>query len=115
MFRRHHRPTTTTTRESKPSLMTRLKGPNARKKTVKTKTTTTRHGPATTTRHAPATTTRHGPSTHRTTKRRWGMSQPQHHHKRKVTMGDKVSGAMMKLKGSLTGRPGVKVRSRLIG
>jgi hypothetical protein len=105
MFRRHHRPTTTTTRESKPSLMTRLKGPNARTKTVKTKTTTTRHGPATTTRHAPAT-------THRTTKRRWGRSQPQHHHKRKVTMGDKVSGAMMKLKGSLTGRPAVKVRSQ---
>lgn len=93
MFRRHHRPTTTTTRESKPSLMTRLKGPNARTKTVKTKTTTTRHGP----------------STHRTSKRRWGVSQPQHHHKRKVTMGDKVSGAMMRLKGSLTRRPGVKV------
>lgn len=106
MFRRHHRPTTTTTRESKPSLMTRLKGPNARTKTVKTKTTTTRHGPATTTRHAPA--------THRTTKRRWGRAQPQHHHKRKVTMGDKVSGAMMKLKGSLTGRPGVKVRPRIV-
>ncbi|OOQ84712.1 hypothetical protein PEBR_29085 [Penicillium brasilianum] len=103
MFRRHHRPTTTTTRESKPSLMTRLKGPNARTKTVKTKTTTTRHGP---TAH---TTTRHGPTTHRTSKRRWGAaSQPQHHHKRKVTMGDKVSGAMMKLKGTLTGRPGVK-------
>lgn len=101
MFRRHHRPTTTTTRETKPSLMTRLKGPNARTKTVKTKTTTTRHGPATTTRH--------GPSTHRTTGRRWGTSRRQHHHKRKVTMGDKISGALMKLRGSLTRRPGVKV------
>lgn len=102
MFRRHHRPTTTTTRETKPTLMTRLKGPSARTKTVKTKTTTTRQDPVTTTRHAP--------HTHRTTKRRWGASsRPQHHHKRKVTMGDKVSGAMMKLKGSLTRRPGLKV------
>ncbi|KAJ6111355.1 hypothetical protein N7523_007416 [Penicillium sp. IBT 18751x] len=98
MFHRR-RPATTTTRETKPSLMTRLRGPGARKQTVKTKTTTTRHGPTTTTRH--------GPSTHRTTKRHWGTTTPQHHH-RKVTMGDKVSGAMLKLKGSLTHRPGVK-------
>lgn len=32
----------------------------------------------------------------------------QHHHKRKVTLGDKISGAMLKLKGSLTRRPAVK-------
>lgn len=101
MFRRHHRPTTTTTRETKPSLMTRLKGRNARTKTVKTKTTTTRHGPAITTRH--------GPFTHRTTGRRWGTSRRRRHHKRKVTMGDKISGALMKLRGSLTHRPGMKV------
>ncbi|KAJ5691795.1 hypothetical protein N7462_001218 [Penicillium macrosclerotiorum] len=94
MFGRRHRPTTTTTRESKPSLMTRLKGPNARTRTIKTKTTTTRHGPS---------------SHHHSTKRHWGNSSPRHHHKRKVTMGDKVSGAMLKLKGSLTRRPGVKV------
>ncbi|EPS26348.1 hypothetical protein POX_g09346 [Penicillium oxalicum] len=97
MLRRSHRPTTTTTRETKPSLMTRLKGPNARTKTTKTKTTTTRHGPATTTTHS-----------HRTSKRHAATTQPAHHHKRKTTMGDKVSGAMTKLKGTLTGRPGVK-------
>ncbi|KAF7718865.1 Uncharacterized protein PECH_007180 [Penicillium ucsense] len=99
MLRRSHRPTTTTTRETKPSLMTRLKGPGARTQTTKTKTTTTRHG------HGHATTTGTG---HRTSKRHVGTTQPAHHHKRKVTMGDKVSGAMTKLKGTLTGRPGVK-------
>ncbi|KXL43627.1 hypothetical protein M433DRAFT_43075, partial [Acidomyces richmondensis BFW] len=31
-----------------------------------------------------------------------------HHHKRRPSVGDKVSGAMMKLKGSLTRRPGLK-------
>ncbi|OQD75612.1 hypothetical protein PENDEC_c006G03266 [Penicillium decumbens] len=90
MFHRR-RPVTTTTRESKPSLVTRLRGPGARKQTVKTKTTTTRHAP----------------STHRTTKRHWGTITSQHQH-RKVTMGDKVSGALLRLKGSLTHRPGVK-------
>ncbi|KAH7355626.1 hypothetical protein BKA66DRAFT_374642, partial [Pyrenochaeta sp. MPI-SDFR-AT-0127] len=33
---------------------------------------------------------------------------PVHHHKRHATMGDKVSGALMKLRGSLTRRPGLK-------
>ena len=32
-----------------------------------------------------------------------------HHHHRKASLGDKVSGAMMKLRGSLTNRPGKKV------
>jgi hypothetical protein len=32
------------------------------------------------------------------------------HHRRKASIGDKISGAMLKLKGSLTHRPGVKVR-----
>ncbi|KAF2771339.1 hypothetical protein EJ03DRAFT_349740 [Teratosphaeria nubilosa] len=30
------------------------------------------------------------------------------HHKRKPSVGDKVSGAMMKLKGTITRKPGVK-------
>ena len=34
---------------------------------------------------------------------------PATHHQRKPSIGDKVSGAMMKLKGTLTHRPGVKV------
>ena len=33
------------------------------------------------------------------------------HHKRKPTMKDKVSGALLKLKGSLTRRPAVKAVS----
>ncbi|CAJ2502313.1 Uu.00g097070.m01.CDS01 [Anthostomella pinea] len=35
-------------------------------------------------------------------------SAPVHHHKRHATLGDKISGAMLKLKGTLTRRPGVK-------
>ncbi|KAM7204094.1 hypothetical protein V8F33_001729 [Rhypophila sp. PSN 637] len=31
-----------------------------------------------------------------------------HHHKRKPSMSDKISGALLKLKGTLTGRPGQK-------
>ncbi|KAK3360072.1 hypothetical protein B0T25DRAFT_578092 [Lasiosphaeria hispida] len=31
-----------------------------------------------------------------------------HHQKRHATMGDKISGALLRLKGSLTGRPGQK-------
>jgi hypothetical protein len=43
---------------------------------------------------------------------------PVHHQRRKPSMGDKVSGAMMKLQGSLTRKPGKKVcclRPILIG
>ncbi|CAL5871579.1 uncharacterized protein PFLUO_LOCUS5832 [Penicillium psychrofluorescens] len=86
MFHRH-RPTTTTTRTTKPTFMTRLKGRNARTQTVKTKTTTTRH---------------EGPKGHNR-----GRPRAQQ-RRRKVTFGDKVSGAMLKLKGSLTHRPAVK-------
>lgn len=45
-----------------------------------------------------------------TTRRRglFGRRRPVHHNKRKTTMGDKISGALLKLKGSLTGRPGQK-------
>jgi hypothetical protein len=31
------------------------------------------------------------------------------HHQRETTMGDKVSGMMMKVKGSVLNKPGVKV------
>jgi hypothetical protein len=71
--------------------MSRLTGRG--KITTTTTTTTTRR---TGRHHAPATTT---------------TGAPVHHHKRHATMGDKVSGAMMKLRGSLTRRPGLKVRS----
>lgn len=89
MFGRRSRHTTTKT--TKPTMMTRLKGRNAKHKTYKTEVTRhdARHHPHTTTRTAPA---------------------PVHHHRRKPTMGDKFSGAMLKMKGSLTRRPGEKVR-----
>ncbi|TVY33106.1 hypothetical protein LOCC1_G008003, partial [Lachnellula occidentalis] len=81
------------TRTTKPTLMTRLRGRNANTRTVKT---TTRVEPVTHHHHA----------THTTHTR--GRAQPVHHHKRRVSVGDKVSGAMMKLRGSLTRRPGLK-------
>ncbi|KAI1177168.1 hypothetical protein F4777DRAFT_217620 [Nemania sp. FL0916] len=46
-----------------------------------------------------------------TTRRRGGLfshSQPVHHQKRHATLGDKISGALLKLKGTLTHRPGQK-------
>ncbi|KAK0728639.1 hypothetical protein B0T26DRAFT_748824 [Lasiosphaeria miniovina] len=33
---------------------------------------------------------------------------PVHHQKRHASLGDKLSGALLRLKGSLTGRPGQK-------
>lgn len=38
-----------------------------------------------------------------------GTTAPVHHHKRHVTLRDKIGGAMMKLRGSLTHRSDVKV------
>jgi hypothetical protein len=52
----------------------------------------------------------HTTSTSTSTQRRglFSQKQPVHHQKRHATMGDKISGAMLKLKGSLTHRPGQK-------
>lgn len=98
------------TRETKPTLMTRLRGRNANTRTVKT--TTTVH-PAGHTHHSTAAHHSTVPATRRS---RWGgrstrTAQPVVHHRRHASLGDKISGAMMKLKGSLTHRPGVKVCS----
>jgi peroxiredoxin len=93
----------TVTRETKPTLMTRLRGRNANSRTVKT--TTTVHPNHTTAGHTTG---------HTTARRsRWGgrntrTAQPVVHHRRHASIGDKISGAMLKLKGSLTHRPGVK-------
>ena len=87
----------TVTKTTKPTLMTRLRGRNANSRTVKT--TTTRHPAGTTT----AARRNHHTTHHHTT------AAPVHHQRRKTSIGDKISGAMMKLKGSLTHRPGVKV------
>ncbi|KAH7061444.1 hypothetical protein B0J12DRAFT_736572 [Macrophomina phaseolina] len=77
------RKTRTTTR--KPGIMSRLRG-RRNGTTTTTTTTTTRK-----------TTTTGG--------RRTGVT---HHHKRKPSLKDKVSGAMLKLKGTVTRRPGEK-------
>ncbi|KAK2625102.1 hypothetical protein QTJ16_005471 [Diplocarpon rosae] len=94
----HSRRNNVVTRTTKPTLMTRLRGRNAKTRTTKT-TTTVESGT-----QRPVRTSRWGgnrrTAAHATTS--------VVHHKRHVTMGEKISGAIMKLKGSLTGRPGVK-------
>ncbi|KAJ5583157.1 hypothetical protein N7535_001777 [Penicillium sp. DV-2018c] len=104
MFHRR-RPATTVTRTTKPTLMTRLKGRNAKSQTVKTTTTTHPTVTASGTRH----TGRTGPVGGRWgTRRRHGATTATHTRRRKPSLGDKISGAMLKLKGSLTHRPAVK-------
>ncbi|KAF1960246.1 hypothetical protein CC80DRAFT_489451 [Byssothecium circinans] len=90
----------TTRTTARPSLKTRLLGP-------KRTSPRTHHGGATTTTTTTTRTTRTTPGHgHHTTGHH--TAAPVHHHKRHATMGDKVSGAMMKLRGSLTRRPGLK-------
>jgi hypothetical protein len=91
---------TVQTRTTKPTLMTRLRGRNAQTKTVKT---TTKVEPATA---ANTRTARRSGGWGRN--RRTAHTAPVTHHKRHATIGDKISGAMLKLKGSLTHRPAVK-------
>jgi len=81
--RRAHGPATVRTTRTKPTLMERLTGRH---------THTTR-------------TTRSHPHGHHHTH---VVAAPVHHQKRKPTLSDKVSGALMKIKGSLTRRPGLK-------
>ncbi|KAF2235204.1 hypothetical protein EV356DRAFT_532208 [Viridothelium virens] len=74
--------------------------------TTTTRTTRT----TTTTRNRPSLMSRlrgrrHGTAHHHTTTT---ARAPAHHHKRHATLGDKISGALMKLQGSLTRRPGKK-------
>jgi hypothetical protein len=104
-FRRQYRPKMVETQTTKPTLLTRLRGRNAKTRTVKT---TTKIEPAGTS--AAHTTREHrsgwGGRTRANNRR---TAQPVVHRRRHASIGDKISGAMMKLKGSLTGRPGVKV------
>ncbi|KAA8899523.1 hypothetical protein FN846DRAFT_960403 [Sphaerosporella brunnea] len=77
--------TTTTTRNRKPSLLDRLMRPRA------ATTTTTRSSRRMGRRHRATATT-----------------APVHHHQRKPTLGDRIYGALLRLKGSVTGRSGKK-------
>ncbi|KAI1635110.1 hypothetical protein F4809DRAFT_642814 [Biscogniauxia mediterranea] len=50
-------------------------------------------------------------TTHTTTTTRrglFGRRRPAHHQKRHASLGDKIAGAMMRLQGTLTRRPGKK-------
>jgi len=91
----------TVTRTTKPTLMTRLRGRNARTKTTKT-TTTVQPGAA-----RPVRASRWG-GNRRAAAHHTHTTTPVVRQRRHATIGDKISGAMMKLKGSLTRRPGVK-------
>jgi len=52
----------------------------------------------------------HTTTTSRTGRRNiFGRRRVVHHQKRHASIGDKISGALMRLKGSLTRRPGQKV------
>ena len=75
-----------------------------RKRTTTTKTST---NPLT--GNTTVTQTHHGaPGHHGTHGHHGGVTTSNGIPRRKVTMGDKVSGAMMKLRGTLTRRPGLK-------
>lgn len=87
-------PHTTRTTRTRPSLKARLLGGGRRTRRTPAATTTT----TTTTTRTTRTHGAHGAH----------GAVPVHHHKRHVTVGDKVSGALMKLRGSLTRRPGLK-------
>jgi len=89
------RTTRTTRSTARPSLKTRLLGGGRKTHATRAPATTTT---TTTTKTVRTTGGRHGHAT----------AAPVHHHKRHATMGDKVSGALMKLRGSLTRRPGLK-------
>jgi len=88
----------TTTR--KPGLLSRLRG-RGNTTTTTTTTTTTRKTRRGNRAHAGV---HAGPVGVSTT----AGAPVHHHHRRRPSMGDKVSGAMMKLRGSLTRRPGLK-------
>lgn len=91
----------TTRSTAHPSLKSKLLGGGTHR-------TATKRNPLTGTTTTTKTTTK----TTRTTGGRHAgghtTAAPVHHHKRHATMGDKVSGVLTKLKGTLTGRPGVK-------
>ncbi|TAQ90189.1 hypothetical protein B7494_g1488 [Chlorociboria aeruginascens] len=101
--RRHNK--THVTKTTRPSLMTRLRGRNAHTRTVKT-TTKVEPGYTHHTHGNQAAYNNHG-----TARRSWGRRHrqpPAVIHKRRASIGDKISGAMLILKGTLTDRPGVK-------
>lgn len=88
---------------TRPSMLTRMKARAAGRKAGANRTTVT-------------TTTTTTPTYHHTTHAGHHTTHTGHHnatvapvhHQRRPSVGDKVSGALMKLRGSLTRRPGLK-------
>lgn len=116
MFGRRNR--TRVTETTKPTLMTRLKGPNARNKTYKTEVT--RHDNVRTAGAGAGVGAGVGAGAGRHSGYGYGRRSrradnagvtgvARTHHRRKPSMGDKISGAMMRLRGSMSHRPGEKV------
>ncbi|KAK8255175.1 hypothetical protein HDK77DRAFT_25324 [Phyllosticta capitalensis] len=99
-----------TTSSRRPGLMARLRGRHNTTTTTTTTTTTRKtrhHKPGHRTGHA----TTAAPVHHHKPGHRTGhatTAAPVHHHKRRPSLKDKVSGAMLKLKGAVTRRPGEK-------
>ncbi|KAK6543754.1 hypothetical protein TWF694_000487 [Orbilia ellipsospora] len=91
--RRHHGNTAVRTTRTKPSLLDRLTG--RRSHVTTTTTRTTRSG-------------RHHHGRHLRHREPVVVAAPVHHQQRRPSLSDKVSGALMKLKGTLTRRPGLK-------
>ncbi|KAH0612766.1 uncharacterized protein H6S33_009146 [Morchella sextelata] len=85
----HRRAVPVTNTRTKPSFFSRITGRRAAPRGTTTTTTTT--------------TTRR---THRGGAGR--TAAPVHQQRRRPSIGDKISGALMKLRGSLTRRPGMK-------
>jgi hypothetical protein len=122
MTRTHH---TTTTTSSRPGIMSRLRQRNQPAKVTTNRSTNPITGTQTVTKKTkthPRGIGHHGHggrgpmASHHTTNyttsgtTSTSTAAPVHHHRRKTSVGDKVSGALMKLRGSFTRRPGVKVR-----
>lgn len=123
----HHTQSTTYARAPRPTLMQRLRGRRTARtgvtgrRVTKAPLVTNRAGHPTSSTYATAHThdshSKHAAPRHTTraghagpTARRTGFWKKKTvvRQQRKPTMGDKLSGAMLKLKGSLTGRPGQK-------
>lgn len=123
--RSHHTQSTTYAHgtTARPTLMQRLRGrhatraPRTRRGATKAPLITSKQGHPTSTSYATARThdthSRHaaprgghaGPVARQ---RGFWKRKPARVQQRKPSMGDKISGAMLKLRGSLTGRPGKK-------
>lgn len=107
--------TTATRRPAKPGLMSRLRSkPRATPATVETHSSKNPiTGTTTTTTTTKQKTHAHGVGHHghggTGPMASSGRRAPATHQRRKPSMGDKVSGALTKLKGSLTRKPGKKV------